>query len=450
MPYVLLVNPSFVLLQQDECNTSSKVKEILEGTQSQFPNDNAPDNSSAIRKQSAVVSPYHVQSALVEGQVQSTRPKDTSGRPRRESLEISQVKLASATSVTIIGSTNSVVSIAVQSSTVTRHGPQVKYVPQRFHQVQHHSVPPPSQFINLAQGGVVMQKSPVQRPHGFEYVPRPQTGPLIYTTQSVQVTGPRMSTIPPQPQQANQHGNQRPIFSPSGIGTRLSQPGQQTRAGGNILRLPGSSPQTVHYIPQNFVPYMTQIQQNASFAGHRIVAQGPSSEIREPLVIPPSHVLHGEHQQVHPTTSLPPPPPYQITRTQTDQPSRASKVQTSHVSPSPVPRIPNEQIVPPKLQVNITVSGNGIVLSWDFESEPVVKAPAIECYHLFASQDSPTPPNTASEWKKIGVVKALPLPMACTLTQFVSGNSYHFAVLAVDVNGREGPLSNSCTVRLNN
>ena len=426
------------------------MKEILEGTQNQLANDNAPDSSSPIRKQSAVVSPYHVQSVLVEDQVQSNRPKETTGRPRGESLEISQVKLASASSVTMIESTNSVVSLAMQSSPVTRHGPQVKYVPQRFHQVQHHSGAPPSQFINLAQGGIVMQKSPVQRPRGFEYIPRPQTGPIIYTTQSVQVTGPRMSTIPPQTQQANQHGNQRPIFSPSGIGTRLSQPGQQIRPGGNMLRLPGSSPQTVHYIPQNFVSYMTQIQQSAPFAGHRIVAQGPSSEIREPLAVQQPHILHGDHQQIHPTTSLPPPPPYQITRTQTDQPSIASKVQSTHVIPSPVPRMPNEPILPPKLQVNITVSGNGIVLSWDFESEPVVKAPAIECYHLFASQDSPTPPNTASEWKKIGVVKALPLPMACTLTQFVSGNSYHFAVLAVDVNGREGPLSNSCTVRLNN
>ena len=76
----------------------------------------------------------------------------------------------------------------------------------------------------------------------------------------------------------------------------------------------------------------------------------------------------------------------------------------------------------------------------------------VECYHLLAFQvkEQPAPPpQDKNSWKKIGVVNALPLPMACTLTQFGSGNSYHFAILAVDMNGREGPLSNPCTIRMN-
>ena len=384
-----------------------------------------------------------MQNGQGEGQALGSKSREIVGRSRKEVMEItgSHFKLPS-TVIVVNENVGNQMPLAVQSNPATRQGPQVKYVPQRFHQMPHPSGAPPSQFINLAQGGVVMQKLPMQRPRGMEYVTRPQSGPVIYTTQSVQVTGPRMSTIPPQPQQANQHGNQRPIVSPSSIGARLTQPGQLARPGGNMLRLQGSSPQTVHYIPQNVVPYMAQIPQNVPFSGHRIVTQGPPSELRQHLPAPQHNVVHGELQQLRPTTSLPPPPPYQIQRGQNDQ---SPKVNANQIG-----RMQNEQPLPPKLQVNITVSGNGIVLSWDFESEPAVKVPVIECYHLFASQDSPSPPTLKSEWKKIGVVKALPLPMACTLTQFVSGNSYHFAVLAVDVNGREGPMSNSCTVRLNN
>jgi hypothetical protein len=51
-------------------------------------------------------------------------------------------------------------------------------------------------------------------------------------------------------------------------------------------------------------------------------------------------------------------------------------------------------------------------------------------------------------WKKIGVVKALPLPMACTLTQFSSGSRYQFAVRAVDTSERAGPFSDPCVITL--
>ena len=46
-----------------------------------------------------------------------------------------------------------------------------------------------------------------------------------------------------------------------------------------------------------------------------------------------------------------------------------------------------------------------------------------------------------SLWKKVGDVKALPLPMACTLKQFADGNTYHFAVRASDIHNRHGLFS---------
>ena len=51
-------------------------------------------------------------------------------------------------------------------------------------------------------------------------------------------------------------------------------------------------------------------------------------------------------------------------------------------------------------------------------------------------------------WMQVGEVKALPLPMACTLTQFQEGNKYHFSVRAVDKHGRPGPFSDANSIRL--
>jgi len=95
--------------------------------------------------------------------------------------------------------------------------------------------------------------------------------------------------------------------------------------------------------------------------------------------------------------------------------------------------------------VSIAVVTSGIVLSWNMVLEE--RHAPIMNYQLFALQDGGTAEN-AHQWKKIGVVKALPLPMACTLTQFLPGNKYHFAVRATDEAGRLGPFSEPCTITL--
>ncbi|XP_014349030.1 activating transcription factor 7-interacting protein 1 isoform X1 [Latimeria chalumnae] len=109
----------------------------------------------------------------------------------------------------------------------------------------------------------------------------------------------------------------------------------------------------------------------------------------------------------------------------------------------PPPRLPSEAAstsLPqkPHLKLARVQSQNGIVLSWSV-LEVDRSCAAVDSYHLYAYHEDPNA-TTPSQWKKIGEVKALPLPMACTLTQFVSGSKYYFAVRAKDIYGRFGPF----------
>lgn len=104
------------------------------------------------------------------------------------------------------------------------------------------------------------------------------------------------------------------------------------------------------------------------------------------------------------------------------------------------------QLSPPKPTASIAIVENGIVLSWNITSGESTEN--IECYELFACQDDSNSKLPPILWKKIGVVKALPLPMACTLTQFSSGSRYQFAVRAVDTSERAGPFSDPCVITL--
>ncbi|KAF7468370.1 hypothetical protein GHT09_013768 [Marmota monax] len=119
------------------------------------------------------------------------------------------------------------------------------------------------------------------------------------------------------------------------------------------------------------------------------------------------------------------------------------------VHPAPLPEAPQPQCLPPEaastslpqkphLKLARVQSQNGIVLSWCV-LEVDRSCATVESYHLYAYHEEPSA-TVPSQWKKIGEVKALPLPMACTLTQFVSGSKYYFAVRAKDIYGRFGPF----------
>ncbi|XP_041536023.1 activating transcription factor 7-interacting protein 1 isoform X2 [Microtus oregoni] len=117
--------------------------------------------------------------------------------------------------------------------------------------------------------------------------------------------------------------------------------------------------------------------------------------------------------------------------------------------PAPLPEAPQPQRLPPEaastslpqkphLKLARVQSQNGIVLSWSV-LEVDRSCATVDSYHLYAYHEEPSA-TVPSQWKKIGEVKALPLPMACTLTQFVSGSKYYFAVRAKDIYGRFGPF----------
>lgn len=125
---------------------------------------------------------------------------------------------------------------------------------------------------------------------------------------------------------------------------------------------------------------------------------------------------------------------------------RAPRLSNLPRHPAPLPDVPKQQqppnwkSLPPAPDLKISKVENGIVISWKIDGFTEVNFEEIASYQLYAYQETSSPPNTLL-WKKIGDVKALPLPMACTLTQFMAGFKYYFAVRAVDVRSRIGPFS---------
>ncbi|XP_076281699.1 fibronectin-III type domain-containing protein windei isoform X2 [Lasioglossum baleicum] len=107
---------------------------------------------------------------------------------------------------------------------------------------------------------------------------------------------------------------------------------------------------------------------------------------------------------------------------------------------------PAWKLPPPAPSLKISKVANGIVLSWNMNLSD--KYADIVSYQLYAYQEVNGISAATSLWKKVGDVRALPLPMACTLTQFSEGNNYYFAVRAVDTHSRKGQYSTPGNISL--
>lgn len=120
--------------------------------------------------------------------------------------------------------------------------------------------------------------------------------------------------------------------------------------------------------------------------------------------------------------------------------------------PAPLPDSPHyainsaSKLPPPAPSLKISKVANGIVLSWNMVLSD--KYADIVSYQLYAYQEVAGVPPSTNLWKKVGDVRALPLPMACTLTQFSEGNNYYFAVRAVDTHSRKGQYSTPGNISL--
>ncbi|XP_067859854.1 activating transcription factor 7-interacting protein 1 [Heptranchias perlo] len=133
----------------------------------------------------------------------------------------------------------------------------------------------------------------------------------------------------------------------------------------------------------------------------------------------------------------------------TDQQPQHSQVPIQSVHPVPLPETPTSSDLPseadntsppqkPELNLAQVKKPKGIALSWNVTDVGQTCAP-VHCYQLYAYHEDPSL-KCPSQWKIIGEIKALPLPMACTLTQFVLGSKYYFTVRAKDIYGRFGPF----------
>ncbi|XP_045105755.1 activating transcription factor 7-interacting protein 1-like isoform X2 [Portunus trituberculatus] len=118
-------------------------------------------------------------------------------------------------------------------------------------------------------------------------------------------------------------------------------------------------------------------------------------------------------------------PPATVRSTPTTSSPTTTIPNTQMRHPAPLPKTPFQQVggiskkLPPQPTLKLSHKESSIVLSWTMAKTEDHET--IASYQLYAYQEGAAPPS-ANLWKKVGSVKALELPMACTLTQFMPGH----------------------------
>ncbi|XP_017344444.1 activating transcription factor 7-interacting protein 2 isoform X1 [Ictalurus punctatus] len=98
----------------------------------------------------------------------------------------------------------------------------------------------------------------------------------------------------------------------------------------------------------------------------------------------------------------------------------------------------------PVVKVARIKTPRGIALLWNVEEEDP-DAATMDCYYIYVTQERSD--GTFTKWKTMGVIKAMPLPMACRVAAERSGDkTLCFIIIGKDVYGRYGPYSDVHTV----
>ncbi|XP_064627577.1 activating transcription factor 7-interacting protein 1-like [Lineus longissimus] len=236
-----------------------------------------------------------------------------------------------------------------------------------------------------------------------------------------------------------------PSISPQSVAVPV-RPGQITLRPGTQIVLNGSGAAPVFFQP---------LAQAQRISGPGTVQSKPPTFIYAPTSIQSQGnrvlTLLPQQQAMTTSTSLVSSPAIQTPRIVASTP-QVTPIQTIAKHPAPLPpkavnpRTNSTKKEPPKPALKISRVSQGIVLSWNMQMVAALYE-EIASYQLYAYQETSSAPSTTL-WKKVGDVKALPLPMACTLTQFQEGNRYHFAVRAIDVHQRVGPFSEPSSIHL--
>lgn len=116
----------------------------------------------------------------------------------------------------------------------------------------------------------------------------------------------------------------------------------------------------------------------------------------------------------------------------------------THPAPTPTapPQFlnPSHKKIPPKPKLSIKNSEKDIIVQWRIDDLNTATHADIDSYENHSYEINDEEPST-NNWVLVGDVKALLLPMAVTLSEYGEGQSFYFAVRAVDCHKRVSEFS---------